>query len=75
MDNTNETIDMMTMIDPYLYELMMQFVDEDVVIQTTRNSLQGMLMSVMPDHVVIQVGGTLFYVRIAEIIWITKGTP
>nr|WP_318010807.1 DUF2642 domain-containing protein [Bacillus sp. RAR_GA_16] len=41
-----------------------------ITVQTTNGSLQGMLQSVMPDHIVLKVKETPFFVRIQQIVWV-----
>lgn len=64
-------IEIVSLVDSYLYQRLLSFRNMNVVINTTKNPLQGLLNSVSPDHVVIEVSDTPFYVRIQEIVWIT----
>ncbi|MFD6007995.1 DUF2642 domain-containing protein, partial [Bacillus subtilis] len=43
--------------------------NQSLAVQTTHGSVRGVLREVMPDHIVIMMGGTPFYVRTAQIIW------
>lgn len=67
-----DTVDMMTMVDPYFYDRLCQFISRNVAIQTPRGALQGTLEQVTPDHAVLKVGGANFYIRISEITWFTR---
>ncbi|QNK86272.1 YuzF family protein [Sporosarcina sp. resist] len=71
MNGQQSEVKMVSVFDPYFYQTLLSFKLKNVVIQTTRNPLQGSLLTVMPDHVVIEVSNTPFYVRIQEIIWVT----
>ncbi|WP_438316490.1 YuzF family protein [Sporosarcina sp. FA9] len=71
MSGQQSEIEVVSIIDPYLYQRLLSFRNMNVVINTTKNPLQGLLNSVSPDHVVIEVSNTPFYVRIQEIVWIT----
>ena len=73
MSGKQAQIEMVSNIDPYLYQRLLSFKNKHVVIKTTKNPLQGLLQSVSPDHVVIKVSQTPFYVRIQEIVWIMQG--
>lgn len=55
--------------DPYVYQALMGLHNQSLAVQTTRGSVRGVLREVMPDHIVIMMGGTPFYVRTAQIIW------
>ena len=71
MNGQQSEVRMVSAFDPYFYQTLQSFLSKNIVILTTRNPLQGLLISVMPDHVVIEVSGTPFYVRVQEIVWVT----
>jgi len=73
MSGKNSEVEMVSIVDSYLYQRLLSFRNMNVVINTTKNPLQGLLSSVSPDHVVIEVSDRKvpFYVRIQEIVWIT----
>lgn len=71
MSGQQSEVELVSLVDSYLYQRLLSFQDQHVVINTTKNPLQGLLHSVSPDHVVIEVSNTPFYVRIQEIVWIT----
>ncbi|KAA0965024.1 DUF2642 domain-containing protein [Sporosarcina sp. ANT_H38] len=71
MNGEQSEVKMVSVFDPYFYQTLLSFRLKNVVIQTTKNPIQGSLLTVMPDHVVIEVSNTPFYVRIQEIIWVT----
>jgi len=58
-----------TLSDPYVYEALMGLQNKSVAVQTVRGSVRGILRKVMPDHIVVQMGGSPFYIRTAQIIW------
>jgi Protein of unknown function (DUF2642) len=62
-------IQMSTLTDPYLYQALTGMMDEFLVVQTSEGSVRGKLASVLPDHIVIEVSGTPFYVRFQQIVW------
>jgi hypothetical protein len=72
MNSKQSQVDMVNIVDSFLYQRLLSFKNMNVVINTTKNPLQGLLTSVSPDHVVIEVSKTPFYVRIQEIVWITR---
>ncbi len=55
--------------DPYVYQVLMGFQNKSLAVQTPRGSVRGVLRHVMPDHIVIHMGGSPFYVRTEQIIW------
>ncbi|CAM4284633.1 YuzF family protein [Paenibacillus tarimensis] len=59
-----------TLSDPYLYESLQPLSGKWVALDTPCGSLRGVLKSVMPDHIIVQVGEMPFYVRIQQLIWI-----
>ncbi|MBF0707048.1 YuzF family protein [Alkalihalobacillus hwajinpoensis] len=60
----------MSSVDPYVYQTLISIEGRLITVQTTNGSLQGMLESVMPDHIVLQVNETPFFVRIQQIVWV-----
>ncbi|MFC4022478.1 DUF2642 domain-containing protein [Oceanobacillus longus] len=63
---------MMTHVDPYLYEMLQACTGSYVVIQTMKDTVRGELAQVYPDHVVVVHNGYYFYVRIPQIIWVLR---
>ena len=72
MSGQQSEVEVVSIVDSYLYQRLLSFRNMNVVIKTSKNPLQGLLKSVNPDHVEIEVSNTPFYVRIQEIVWITK---
>jgi Protein of unknown function (DUF2642) len=60
--------EMVTLVEPYVYQTLQTLVGKYAVIQTTRDSLRGNVMDVKPDHVVIRVGDSTFFVRCQQIV-------
>ncbi|MFE8700682.1 YuzF family protein [Cytobacillus sp. FJAT-54145] len=57
-------------IDPYVYQTLQGVTGGMVVVQTTKGSVTGMLKTVMPDHIVVESGGSPFFIRTAQIVWV-----
>lgn len=55
--------------DPFVYETLMGLQNKSIAVQTTRGSVRGVLRKVMPDYIVVHMGGTPFYIRTDQIIW------
>lgn len=71
LNGQQSQVEMVSAFDPYFYQTLLSFKSKHIVIHTSKNPLQGLLVTVMPDHVVVEVSGTPFYVRIQEIVWVT----
>lgn len=71
MNGQQSEVKTVSVFDPYFYQTLLSFRLKNIVIQTTKNPIQGSLITVMPDHVVIEVSNTPFYVRVQEIVWVT----
>ncbi|KAA0547180.1 DUF2642 domain-containing protein [Bacillus sp. BGMRC 2118] len=57
-------------IDPYVYQTLQGIVRAAVVVQTTQGTVTGLLTSVMPDHIVVESGGSSFFIRTQQIVWV-----
>lgn len=57
-------------IDAYVYQTLQDITGAMIVVQTTQGSVSGTLKSVMPDHIVVESGGSSFYIRTAQIVWV-----
>jgi len=55
--------------DPYVYQALAEFRNKRIAVQTIRGSVHGLLKTVTPDHIVVHMGGTPFYIRTENIIW------
>lgn len=68
----SQSVQFMSSFDPYLYQTMTNLLEEKIVVQTTKNPIQGILKSVMPDHITLEVHRTPFYIRCQEIVWVSQ---
>ncbi|MEK5332084.1 DUF2642 domain-containing protein [Lysinibacillus sp. FSL W8-0992] len=57
--------------NPYLYETLKLMISQIIVVQTEKSIQQGILTSVLSDHIVIEFDHTPFFIRMEEIIWVT----
>ncbi|GAF65947.1 YuzF family protein [Alkalihalobacillus trypoxylicola] len=55
--------------DPYVYHSLLNLKQSRVEALTTKGSVRGLLLDVQPDHIVIEMGGTPFHIRIAQVVW------
>ena len=55
--------------DPYVYEALTELQNKSLAVQTSRGTVRGVLRNVMPDHIVVNMGGSPFYIRTEQIIW------
>jgi hypothetical protein len=58
------------LIDPYVYQTLQTIIGKEIVVETVRGNVQGVLRDTKPDHIVVQNSDALFFVRIQQIIWI-----
>ncbi|MGG1633646.1 DUF2642 domain-containing protein [Paenibacillus sp. MCAF9] len=56
-------------IDPYVVEALMRLTGRCVLLETTRGAIEGSIIDVKPDHVLLQLHSRQACVRIAEIVW------
>ncbi|WP_160036971.1 DUF2642 domain-containing protein [Paenibacillus sp. An7] len=57
-------------VDAYVVETLKSVIGKQVLLETTRGGISGCIADVKPDHVVLDVRGRNFFVRICEIVWI-----
>lgn len=55
--------------DPFVYQSLMGLKNTTIAVQTARGPVRGRLSNVMPDHIVVMMGGKPFHVRTDQIIW------
>ncbi|KMK75960.1 YuzF family protein [Alkalihalobacillus pseudalcaliphilus] len=55
--------------DPYVYQNLSNLENSTIGVQTTQGSVRGQLTHVYPDHIIVEMGDTPFYIRTQEIIW------
>lgn len=65
-----ETPTFVSHIDPYVYHTLQGITGVMVVVQTTKGTVTGNLKTVMPDHIVVESGGSPFFIRIQQIVWV-----
>lgn len=58
-----------TITDPYVYAKASELVGVMAEVQTTHGAVRGTLKEVQPDHIVVEMGGTPFYIRTQQIVW------
>lgn len=59
-----------SLVDPYVYQTLQTVIGKMVTVETTRGSLRGKLCDVQPDHIVLQINSSMFFVRIQQIVWV-----
>ncbi|MFZ3590315.1 YuzF family protein [Bacillus sp. DJP31] len=57
-------------VEPYVLQALMTLMGKEVVLETSRGNIRGVVMDVKPDHVVLQAGDSTFFIRLCEVIWI-----
>ncbi|MGM0846552.1 MAG: YuzF family protein [Bacillota bacterium] len=56
--------------DPYVYETLSGIIGSMVAVQTIRGTVSGKLSNVVPDHIVVESGGSPFFIRTQQIVWV-----
>ncbi|WP_461205623.1 DUF2642 domain-containing protein [Clostridium sp. DL1XJH146] len=66
----NQSLQYTIEVEPYFTEKLCEMVGQSLLIETIRGNLQGVLVDVKPDHIVIKSydSDTMFYVRLKEIV-------
>ncbi|WP_067840945.1 YuzF family protein [Amphibacillus sediminis] len=57
-------------IDTYVYQSLQGIEQSTIVVQTTMGTVTGLLTTVMPDHIIVESGGSRFFIRIQQIVWV-----
>ncbi|MEK3807351.1 YuzF family protein [Bacillus sp. FSL H8-0547] len=70
MQNQSQVPQMITIVDPYVFQTLQSVLGKTLVIQTVRDSIRGVLKDVKPDHVVLQAGDSTFFIRTQQIVTI-----
>ncbi|MDM5249459.1 DUF2642 domain-containing protein [Lysinibacillus sp. G4S2] len=60
--------------NPYLYETLNMMISQSIVVQTEKTIHQGILISVLPDDIVVEISHEPFFIRMGDIIWVTLAT-
>ena len=56
--------------DSYLYHALLAYLHQPITVETTRGSVRGTLHHVAPDHIVVEMGGNCFFIRMEQMIWL-----
>ncbi|ABO68340.1 MULTISPECIES: YuzF family protein [Geobacillus] len=64
---------LVSLIDPYVYHALQSLLGQQVVVETTRNSLLGTLRDVKPDHLVLTAHQKVYYIRLAQVVSVHLG--
>ncbi len=54
--------------DPYVFQTLQTVVGRELLIETVKDSTRGKLMDVKPDHISLQAGNEIFFIRICQIV-------
>lgn len=59
----------LTFVDPFVVKRLQSVVGKDLVVETTKDTIRGVLVEVQPDHIALSAGGdSTFFVRIQQIV-------
>jgi len=59
-----------TLTDPYVFQTLTGIIGKNIIVQTVQGSVTGVLQDVKPDHIVVNMGGSSFFIRTQQIIWV-----
>ncbi|WP_236560908.1 DUF2642 domain-containing protein [Pontibacillus sp. HMF3514] len=57
-----------TVIDPFVVVRLQLLRGKNLIVETTKDTIRGELVEIQPDHAVLQIGDSLFFVRIQQIV-------
>jgi hypothetical protein len=57
-----------TMVDPFVIQTLQTVIGKELVVETTKDTIRGVLREVKPDHVMLLAGNSPFFVRIQQIV-------
>ncbi|APH03847.1 YuzF family protein [Bacillus weihaiensis] len=60
--------ELVTHVEPYVFQTLQTLIGKNAVVQTVRDSLRGRVMDVKPDHIVVKVGDSTFFIRCQQIV-------
>ncbi|MFD2992945.1 DUF2642 domain-containing protein [Fictibacillus nanhaiensis] len=67
--NQNVNTQYMTLVDPFVVNRLRSVVGKDLVVETTKDTIRGVLVDVQPDHIALSAGNdSTFFVRIQQIV-------
>ncbi|MDM5189116.1 YuzF family protein [Bacillus sp. DX4.1] len=62
--------EVVALVDPYLVQILQSIIGKNIVVETIRGSIRGILRSVRPDHIELEERNTPFFVRTQQIVWV-----
>lgn len=57
-----------TLVDPFVIQTLQKVIGKELVVETTKDTIRGVLKEVKPDHVMLMAGNSAFFVRIQQIV-------
>ncbi|WP_273326331.1 DUF2642 domain-containing protein [Vallitalea guaymasensis] len=73
MNNRNEFLmDTVTLVDPYVVQTLQTVIGNRILVDTLRGAIQGTLVDVKPDHIVLKEreDDQPVFVRIQQIVFV-----
>lgn len=70
-DKPQAKVEFVSNFEGYVYQAAKGLKGKMIAVQTTRSTIQGKLAGVAPDHIVMDVSDTPFYIRTQQIVWIS----
>lgn len=57
-----------TMVDPFVVQTLQTVMGKELIVQTTKDTIRGILKDVKPDHIMLMAGDSPFFIRIQQIV-------
>lgn len=57
-----------TMVDPFVVQTLQTVIGKELIVQTTKDTIRGILNDVKPDHIMLMAGDSPFFIRIQQIV-------
>ncbi|NMH69251.1 YuzF family protein [Bacillus sp. RO3] len=61
-----------TRIDPFVVNRLQTLMGKTLIVETTKDTIRGDLIEVQPDHISLQAGDSVSFVRIQQIVSIMQ---
>lgn len=57
-----------TMVDPFVVQTLQTVIGKELIVETTKDTIRGILKDVKPDHIMLMAGDSPFFIRIQQIV-------
>ncbi|MCT8138344.1 YuzF family protein [Anaerobacillus sp. CMMVII] len=57
-----------TMVDPFVIQTLQTVIGKELIVETTKDTIRGILKDVKLDHITLMAGNSPFFIRIQQIV-------